>query len=152
MQPTSKKTVIKMRAEYEKVIRKFSTENLKKKFPEKPGIEDAASTWISRKDLNTLLDANNADGLRIYYGCYYKSTNTDPQKDYNGLHHLIFVATKSTNPANPTMETSVDQLKDLSTTSEDSDEEPTDYTDAAAGDTLLCPPHCPTETPPGGDD
>ena len=32
MQPTSKKTVMKMREAYERTIRKSSTENLKKKF------------------------------------------------------------------------------------------------------------------------
>lgn len=138
MQPRSKKTVMKMREAYERTIRKTSTENLKRKFPERPGIEDAASTWISRKDLEALLNANNADGLRIYYGCHHQSTHADPNLDHNGLHNLIFVATKDSNdPQNPTPQTSVDQLSDTA-----DDEEPTDFEGSAAADGLLCPPLC----------
>lgn len=127
-----------MREAYERTIRKLSTQNLKKTFPDRPLIEDASSTWISRKDLEALLNANNADGLRIYYGCHYQSTHDDPKLDYNGLHNLIFVATKdSTDPDNPTPQTSVDQLSD------DKGDEPTDFEGSAAADGLLCPPLCP---------
>lgn len=139
MRPTSKKTVIKMREEYERTIRKTATENLKRKFPDRPWIEDATSAWVSRKDLEGLLNANNADGLRIYYGVHNTSTNSNPRNDFNGLHSLLFVATKdSADPQNPTTETSVDQLDDAGT----GDEEPTDYEGAAGTDVLLCPPIC----------
>jgi hypothetical protein len=137
MQPSSKKTVTKMREAYEKTIRKTSTENLKKLFPDRPHIEEAASTWISRKDLDALLNANNADGLRIYYGCHHQSTHNDPKLDFNGLHNLIFVATKdSTDPQNPTPQTSVDQLSD------DKGDQPVDFEGSATTDGLLCPPLC----------
>ena len=139
MRPTSKKTVTKMRDEYERTIRKASTENLKRKFPDRPWIQDAASAWVSRKDLEALLNANNADGLRIYYGVHHLSTNSNPRNDFNGLHSLIFVATKdSSDPQNPTTETSVDQLEETGT----DDAEPTGYEGAAGTDVLLCPPIC----------
>ncbi|MDB5200001.1 MAG: hypothetical protein JWO92_1964 [Chitinophagaceae bacterium] len=144
MQPTSKKTVMRMRDEYEKTIRKSSTENLKKRFPDRPWIEEASSTWVSRKELEELLNANNADGLRIYYGCHFQSTHSNPKNDYHGLHNLIFVATKdSVDTQNPTTETSVDQLRDVTVTG-DPNAEPTSYADAGGEFTVLCPPSCPT--------
>ena len=134
-----------MRAEYEKVIRKFSTENLKKKFPDRPDIQDAASTWVSRTDLNALLDANEANGLRIYYGCFYEKTNDDPKLDCNGLHSLIFVATKdSINPENPTTQNSRDQLNETTTNIDAT----SSYEGVAGTEDAVCPPHC--ETPPPG--
>lgn len=143
MKPTAKKTVTKMRDAYEKAIRRSSTESLKKKFPDRPWIEDATSIWVSRKDLDALLNANNADGLRIYYGCHHESTDTDPKKDYNGLHNLIFVATKNSGGAeNPTSETSIDQLSDTT------GDEPTDFDGAAGTNGALCPPYCPVPPPP----
>ena len=140
MKPTSKKTVQKMKDEYEKNIRRSSTENLKKKYANRPWLEEAASTWISRKDLEAFLDANNADGLRIYYGCHHVSTNGDPKLDYLGLHNLIFVATKDAS-GTPTSQTSVDQLRDTT-------EEPATFEGAAVTDGLLCPPVCPPPPPP----
>src|SRR5688572_32823057 len=106
MQPTQKKTVIKMKEAYEQNIRKASTERLKKMFPDRPWIEEAKSTWVSRKDLEELLNANDADGLRIYYGCHFHKTNEDPKIDQDGLHNLIFVATKHSGTTKfPTTET-----------------------------------------------
>lgn len=143
MQPTSKKTVTKMREEYEKTIRKTSTENLKKKFADRPWIEEASSTWVSRKELEKLLNANNADGLRIYYGCHHQSTHDDLKLDHHGLHNLIFVATKdSINAQDPKTKTSIDQLSDEVPT-ETGSEELTTYKGAAIADALLCPPWCP---------
>lgn len=142
MQPTSKKTAMKMREAYEKEMRKFSTEKLQKKFPERPWVEDAASTWVSRKELNALLDANDADGLRIYYGCHHRKTHIDPRQDYEGLHNLIFVATKDTvDPENPTTETSDDQLID------GDDKDTNSYVGMAGTYDSLCPPNCPPPPP-----
>lgn len=141
MRPTSKATVMKMREAFENTIRKTSTENLRKRFPDRPWIEEAKSTWVSRKELNELLEANNADGLRIYYGCHDKSTSDKPVLDCLGLHNSIFVATKdSVDPQNPTTETSVDQLND---TTGLTGEEPTDYDGNAGEFATLCPPRCP---------
>lgn len=132
-----------MREAYEKEMRKFSTEKLKKKFPERPWMEDAASIWVSRKDLNELLNANKADGLRIYYGCHHQKTHNDPRQDYEGLHNLIFVATKDVvDPANPATETSDDQLID------EEDEQVTSYKGMAGTNDSLCPPNCPPPPPP----
>lgn len=143
MQPTSKLTVMKMREAYEKEMRKSSTEKLKKKFTDRPWIEDAASAWVSRKDLNALLEANNADGLRIYYGCHHQKTHNDPRQDYLGLHNLIFVATKDTvDPENPATETSDDQLIDFE------GDILTGYEGMAGTEASLCPPNCPPPLPP----
>ena len=145
MQPTSKKTVMKMRDAYERTIRKASTEKLKRKFPDRPWIEEATSVWVPRKDLEALLNANKADGLRVYYGCHHASTHADPRKDYLGLHNLIFVATKdSKDPENPSSETSADQLWTVETTA---DSEPTDYEGSAGEVATLCPPICSPEPP-----
>lgn len=142
MKPTAKKTVTKMREAYEKSIRQLSTENLKKKYPDRPWIEETSSVWVSRKDLEALLNANNADGLRIYFGCHHESTNADIKKDYLGLHNLIFVATKdSADSQNPASETSVDQL-----TMDDG--EVLTYDGAAGTNDILCPPVCPPPPPP----
>ena len=149
MQPTSKKTVMKMRDAYERTIRKTSTENLKRKFPDRPWIEEASSMWVSRKELEALLNANKADGLRVYYGCHHASTHADPRKDYLGLHNLILVATKdSKDPENPTSETSVDQLWTVEAATVDG--EPTAYEGSAGEVTTLCPPICPPPPPPEG--
>ncbi|HXS58540.1 MAG TPA: hypothetical protein VN726_20570 [Hanamia sp.] len=145
MKPVSKATLAKMREAYKKNIQSFSTDNLKKKFPERAGIEEASSAWVSRKDLETLLNANNADGLRIYYGCHHESTHKDSAMDYHGLHNVIFVATKdSVDSNNPTFENSVDQLND-------SEEKPVtdcnltqqDYAGSGGDAYPLCPPSCP---------
>jgi len=146
MQPTSKKTVMRMREAYENTTRKISTESLKNRFTDRPWIQEATSTWVSRKDIETLLNDNNADGLRIYYGCHDESTDSDKKLDYLGMHNLIFVATKdSVSALNPTTETSVDQLRDI-TISENG--QLTTYEGSAGEFTGLCPPSCPPP-PPG---
>lgn len=138
MKPVSKDSINKMRQEYENTLRKDATANLKKKFPDKPWIEEATSAWVSRRELEAILNDNKANGLRIYYGCHHESTNSDPQKDLHGLHNVILVATKDDiDPENPTLQNSKDQLKEgepLSTS---------DYS-GSGGDALpLCPPVCP---------
>jgi hypothetical protein len=145
MPPVSKNTISKMRNEYDKTIRKVSTENLKKKFPEKPHIEEAASAWVSRKELEQLLNDNNANGVRLYYGCHIESTNSDPSKDYNGLHNIIMVATKDdVNPENPTVENSQDQLhENEQKTNELNTTRVQNYSGAGADMFPLCPPLCP---------
>ncbi len=145
MRPVSKATVVKMREAYNDTIRKTSTENLKKKHPGRPWIEEASSAWVSRKELDELLNANNADGLRIYYGCHFNSTDADPKKDYLGLHNLIFVATvDSVDPQNPTYANSTDQLRDTAGAANASLAEPSDYDGNAGEFVTLCPPYCPT--------
>lgn len=142
MQPVPKSAIIKMREEYEKTVRKSSTANLKKKFPERPWIEEVSSTWVSRKELEALLDDNNADGLRIYYGCHHESTHKDPHKDYHGLHNVILVATKETvDPNNPTTENSKDVLQEADTKA--SAPKALSYAGSGGDLTPLCPPACP---------
>lgn len=145
MQPISKDTLTKMRKEYDKTIRKISTANLKKKFPDKSQIEDAASTWVSRKELEQLLNDNNANGLRMYYGCHHESTSTNPDKDYRGLHNIILVATKDdVNPEKPTLENSKDQLNNIESNGWDSNTSASqNYSGSGADLFPLCPPSCP---------
>ena len=78
MQPVSKSTISKMTELYNQTIGKTSTENLKKKFPERTSIKEASSAWVSRKELEALLNDNQANGLRIYYGSHYESTKERP--------------------------------------------------------------------------
>jgi hypothetical protein len=139
MKPISKATIDKMKEEYEKTIRKSSTRNLKKKFPDRPWIEEAKSVWVSKKELLALLEDNKANGLRIHFGCHHESTHEDPKADMHGLHTVILVATvDNVNPENPSTENSVDQLKE-STTSGDS----SDSYGGSGGDGLpACPPTC----------
>jgi hypothetical protein len=113
MKPVSKAIIGKMKEEYEKTIHKSSTKKLKKKFPDRPWIEEAKSLWVSKKELLALLEDNNANGLRIHFGCHHESTHEDTKKDMQGLHTIILVATiDSVNPDNPTTQNSVDQLND----------------------------------------
>lgn len=134
-----------MRAAYDRTIRKTSTENLRKRFPDRPGIEEVSSLWVSRKALDALLNANTADGLRIYFGCYPDNMQHE-KPDYAGLHTVMLVATQdSVDPLNPTSATSVDQLTDAETSATD-----TDYTGEGGTDADPCPPVCPPPPPPPG--
>ncbi len=143
MEPVSKASFMKMKEEYENTLRKSSTENLRKKFPERPWIQEVQSAWVSKKELLALLEDNNANGLRIHYGCHHKSTHKDPKADYRGLHNVILVATiDSVNPDNPTTENSVDQLKDAGDARNAGDVIFSSYA-GTVGDLLpLCPPEC----------
>ena len=143
MKPVSNAAFMKMKEEYEKTLRKSSTENLRKKFPARPWIQEAQSAWVSKKELLALLEDNNANGLRIHYGCHHESTHKDPKADYLGLHNVILVATiDSVNPDNPTTENSVDQLKDAGDAKDAGGVIFGGYA-GTAGDLLpLCPPEC----------
>ena len=149
MQPVSKSELKEMKELYDKHIRKPSSKKLKKKFPHRPGVEDAGSAWVSKKELLELLEHNDANGLRIHYGCHHKSTHDNPLHDCDGLHNVILVATRDeVNPDNPTCENSVDHLKD-----EDEIKATLAGTESkgmffgAGGDTLpLCPPNCTNKT------
>jgi hypothetical protein len=145
MKPVSKSEIIKMREEYENTLRKISTADLKKRFPERPWIEEVSSAWISRKELEDLLNDNNANGLRIYYGCHHESTSKDPHEDYLGLHNVILVATKdSVNPKQPSIKNSKDQLQEggikISVSTEDGQG---NYSGSGGDAVPLCPPNCP---------
>ena len=144
MQPVSKSEIIKMKEMFDKTIRKASTKNLKKKFPGNPHIEEASSAWVSRKQLEKLLNDNNADGLRLYYGCHHESTHKEPHKDVHGLHNVILVATRDkVDPKNPTCENSVDQLSDTAPQKSLAKAAQIESFEGSGGDMLpLCPPRC----------
>ena len=142
MEPVSKSSITRMREEYENTLRKDSTANLRKKFPDRPWIEEVNFAWITRKELEALLNDNNADGLRIYYGCHHESTDTDPRKDFLGLHNVILVATKdSVEPGNPTLRNSIDQLNEDAPGAKAPP--PQNYTGSGGDAIPLCPPACP---------
>lgn len=73
--------------------------------------EDTQSVWISKEALVELLELNNADGIRLYFGLAddypgHKLRNAECRKK----HTVIMVATQAKDPKNPTMENSVDCL------------------------------------------
>ena len=138
--PVSKDAIDKMRNAYEKTLRALSTANLKTRFPDRPEIEEAQSAWISVKDLQQLINDNKGcDGLRIYFGCHVDKTKTnDFPFEYQGLHNLIFVTTKS-NSDTPTADNSTDNLSNSATTDGS-------FKNMAGDKIPLCPPNC----PPGG--
>jgi hypothetical protein len=140
MKPVSKATIDKMKAEYEKTIRKTSTKRLKKKFPDKPWIEETKSAWVSKKELLALLDHNKANGLRIHFACHHESTHENAKADMHGLHTVVLTATLDTvNPDNPTTENSVDQLNDNMTAENIAG---TSYTGSGGDAIPTCPPAC----------
>ena len=145
MEPISSAAITKMKEEYEKTLRKFSTENLRKKFPDRPWIQEVQSAWVSKNELLALLDDNKANGLRIYYGCHNKSTSADPRADYLGLHNVILVSTiDSVSPDKPTTENSVDQLIDEANSEKADSAPPPGPYGGHGGDLIpLCPPNCP---------
>lgn len=138
MRPISKATIDKMKKEYEKTIHKDSTKKLKKKFPDRPWIEETKWCWVSKKELIALLEDNNANGLRIHFGCHHESTDADPKKNMLGLHNIILVATKdAANLDNPTAQNSLDQLKDATEAVSGNS-----YTGNGGDHTTTCPPYC----------
>jgi len=145
MEPVSNAAIIKMKVEYENTLRKSSTENLRKKFPDRPWIQEVQSAWVSKNELLALLEDNKANGLRIHYGCHNESTSKDPRADYLGLHNVILVATiDSVNPDNPTTENSVDQLDVTKTEQANAMLPPPGSYGGSGGDLIpLCPPNCP---------
>lgn len=150
LEPTPKEIIKKMRAEYDTQIRSVLTPILQRRRPEVSNIVDSKSAWVSRKELEALLDDNKANGLRIYYGCHHESTGgINPALDYFGRHNLILVATiDNVNLAAPTTENSLNQLKESSRPEEaNSVIFPTgDGSFAGMGDDTLplCPPRCPS--------
>ncbi len=137
--PVPKEKITEMTTLYANTIWAQSTANLQAKHPEIPGIQEAKSAWLSRKELNQLLDDNSADGLRIYYGCHNESTTSyNPDfPDMMWLHNVILVATKSSN-GDPTVQNSVDQL------SEGSGALSAGAFTGNGGDFIpICPPICP---------
>ena len=137
LKPISKDAINVMRNTYETTLRALSTANLRARFPDRPEIEEAQSAWVSVKDLQQLINDNKGcDGLRIYFGCHGDKTRAnDFPFEYQGLHNLIFVTTKS-NSEIPTAENSIDNLGNSATA---------DGTfKNMGGDKIpLCPPNCP---------
>jgi hypothetical protein len=139
LQPTPYSRVKSMTGAWKNGLCELSTVLLQQKYPDRPGIEEAQAGWISRADLNALLDDNAANGLRIYYGTHDESTlpGSAPY-EFLGLHNVILVATvDSADPDNPTYQNSVDQLDQTKTAADGTFK-------GMGGDLIpLCPPACP---------
>lgn len=74
--------------------------------------EDARMVWVSKEAILEMLKLNDADGLRFYFAIAddYPGYKLKRQ-EYKKRHTLVMVATKSTDPKNPTMENSVDCIE-----------------------------------------
>lgn len=118
-QPVSPEEITSMITEYDKQIRQPRTIQLKARFPDRAAhIEETQSAWISWKELEKLRNANmdtkgnTVNGIRIYFGIHVLSTDPDPKMDFLGKQNVILVATiDAANPAEPTVQNSVDQLE-----------------------------------------
>ena len=147
--PTPKKQVLDMINEYLGSLHKDSTQSLRKRFPGRTFPDgspfcEAKSGWVSRSELDQLLDDNGGDGLRIYYGCHKESTLKEAGVEYQGMHNIILVATKSI-PGQPGYKSS-DQLTESKDPEEANSVVVTGITgyQGDAGDLVpLCPPRCP---------
>jgi hypothetical protein len=96
---------------------------------------ETKSCWVSRSEIDQLLNYNGGNGMRIYYG-RHAATETP---EYANKHNVILVATlDSTNPLTPTSENSDDQLNPKVNSVIVS------YQGMGDDAIPLCPPHCPT--------
>ena len=99
--PTPKEQMIKMIKEYRETFHAESSRRLRERFPDRTFPDgslfcDAKSAWVSRSEIEQLLtDNKGADGMRIYYGCHKESTLNEAGMEYQGMHNIILVATKS---------------------------------------------------------
>jgi hypothetical protein len=150
--PTPLEIIRKMIADYQKHLYPLANHQLRTRRPDVPKITDARSAWVSRKELEALLDDNNANGMRIYYGIHHDHTpSTEINSPWNnyGRHNVILVATiDNVDSKNPTTENSKDQLKqspniELANSVITSGE----YEGMGDDQLPLCPPRCPDEEP-----
>lgn len=74
---------------------KLMTDNYRKSAV--PG--DPISAWISREEINALLDQNEGDGIRIYFGRYPDDIpKIEGRTKIGGRLTVILVATKLAEP------------------------------------------------------
>lgn len=94
---------------YQEQRRVTTSKELSKKLGEE--VEDTRFAWISKEALIELLEINKADGLRLYFGIADDYPNHKLKRpEYRKKTTLVLVATRSTDPDNPTMENSIDCL------------------------------------------
>ncbi|MBS1737191.1 MAG: hypothetical protein JSS98_11395 [Bacteroidetes bacterium] len=154
MTPTPKQLMMDMIKEYRNTLHKLSTASLQQRFPDRTFPDgspfcETNSAWVSRDELEALLDQNRGDGLRIYFGCHDKKTFDlkTGTPEYLGMHNVILVATQS--GAEGKGPQSKDQLKEAST---EADANSIVFTsgpyEGNSGDLIdLCPPNCPNKPP-----
>ena len=74
-------------------------------------VEEPRSFWVSKDALLELLKLNDADGIRFYYAIADDYPGFALKRpEHKKAHTAVMVATRSSNPDNPTMENSVDCL------------------------------------------
>lgn len=108
---------------------------------------DTKSAWISREEVNVLLDQNEADGIRIYFGRY-----PDDIPEVGGRLTVILVATKLAEPHNDP-ETDARRSRSLLNEKKEANSVSAtlyvkvngDYEGMGADAIPLCPYHCPDE-------
>lgn len=74
-------------------------------------VEEPRSFWVSKDALLELLKINDADGIRFYYAIADDYPGFALKKpEHKKAHTAVMVATRSSDPDNPTMANSVDCL------------------------------------------
>ena len=74
-------------------------------------VDEPRSFWVSKDALMELLDINNADGIRFYFAIADDYPGFALKRpEHKKAHTAVMVATRSTDPENPTMANSVDCL------------------------------------------
>ncbi len=141
--PTPLQEIKEMVQAYKYGMCKESTIQLRALYPDRKNIAEAESAWVSRKEIESLLNDNKASGIRIYFGCHTKSTAdaATGTLEYEGLHNVILVATvDSVDDGNPKPENSINQLKEGATADK---ADSVVYTSMGLDSIPLCPPNCP---------
>lgn len=149
--PTPKEQVVEMVQEFQKTFHTLSTKNLRERYPDRTFEDgspfcDAKSAWVSKAEIEQLLSDNvDADGVRIYYGCHKNPTSKEAGMEYQSMHNIILVATKSSweHPGYK----SADMLKEANNEKEANSIIVGGISggyEGEAGDMVpLCPPRCP---------
>lgn len=74
-------------------------------------MEEPRSFWVSKDALLELMEINKADGIRFYYAIADDYPGFELKKsEHKKAHTAVMVATRSSDPDNPTMLNSVDCL------------------------------------------
>lgn len=150
MKPTPKEQIKTMVDEYRDTLHSISTRSLRQRFPDRTFPDgspfcEAHSAWVSKSEIEALLSDNKgSDGIRIYYGCHKDSTIKEAGAEYQGLHNVILVATKTVE-GQPGYKSS-DMLKEGKDDLHADSVIVTGITgyDGVGGDLVpLCPPRCP---------
>lgn len=135
--PIVKQEILKLIGHYRKDMRRNDTE----------------SGWVSAEEILALINDNNADGIRIYYGRHKENDALYPDQ-----LNVILVATKNSNAGSQaTYKNSVDQLNEFKANGPvnsvifnfpyEDYTKPGDYERMGVDAIPLCPQNCPDVKP-----